>query len=197
MQHNEPVTVIFVTGGLGSGKSTFTRICAKRGIKTLSADEIVNDLYEKNLLMVEKLKSVLGDEIVRLDGKVDKAIIASKIFSEPKLLEQVEAIIHPLVREEILEQAKSAENLVYEIPIINEKSDLSIADYLVVISISETEQINRAVSRGMSRDDALARIDAQRKNVFKYDNAVIISNEGSPTDFDLAVNEFLDRVIHD
>lgn len=197
MQHNEPVPIIFVTGGLGSGKSTFTRICAKNGFETLSADEIVDDLYENNREMVLRLKKLLGADIVDEDGVVSKSKIAERVFSDSTLLKEVESIIHPLVREVLNQHAKNADFLFYEIPVVSEQTDLSNADYVVVITADEATRINRAVSRGMKLEDAEKRIAAQQNNSFSHPRIIEIPNNGSVESFEELVNRFLKDILND
>lgn len=197
MQHNEPVPIIFVTGGLGSGKSTFTRICAKNGFETLSADEIVDDLYANNREMVLRLKKLLGADIVDEDGVVSKSKIAERVFSDSTLLKEVESIIHPLVREVLNQHAKNADFLFYEIPVVSEQTDLSNADYVVVITADEATRINRAVSRGMKLEDAEKRIAAQQNNSFSHPRIIEIPNNGSVESFEELVNRFLKDILND
>lgn len=197
MQHNEPVPIIFVTGGLGSGKSTFTRICAKNGFETLSADEIVDDLYANNREMVLRLKKLLGADIVDEDGVVSKSKIAERVFSDSTLLKEVESIIHPLVREVLNQHAKNADFLFYEIPVVSEQTDLSNADYVVVITADEATRINRAVSRGMKLEDAEKRIAAQQNNSFSHPRIIEIPNNGSVESFEELVNRFLKDISND
>ncbi len=197
MQHNAPVTVVYVSGGLGSGKSTFTHLCAKHGIKTLNADEIVNHLYLEDIEMVEQIESILGTDIKHPDGSVNKQFIASQIFSNKELRERVESIIHPKVQSYLQNIVSKQKNLVYEIPVLNSKTNLSLADYVVIVEAPVQTRIDRAVARGMTFDDATARIQVQAENSFVPANAIHIANDGTLRDLEVSVEAFLQRVLND
>ncbi len=197
MQHNAPVTVVFVSGGLGSGKSTFTKLCAKHGATTLNADEIVSRLYEDDHQMVQEIEKVLGSEIKNIDGSVNKQQIAAKIYSDSELREKVENIIHPRVQASLKVKISGDGIFVYEIPVLNSKTNLSFADYVVIVQADEKRRIERAVARGMRREDALSRIEVQKKNDFIPSGAVLVSNNGSLADLEEYVESFLARVSND
>jgi dephospho-CoA kinase len=197
LQHNEPVSVVFVTGGLGSGKSTFTKICEKLGAQVLDADKVVADLYRDDKEMVSALVEILGPDILDTDGLVDKKKVAAKIFSNSNLLHEVESIIHPRVRKVLEETAKRCDLLVYEIPIINASTNLDVADYVVVIDAPETLRIQRAIDRGMTKEDALSRISQQAKNSFIPAKAIQIKNVGNLEELEKNAMEFLNMVKYD
>ena len=197
MQHNEPVSVVFVTGGLGSGKSTFTKIAAKLGAQVLDADKVVADLYRDDKEMVSALVEILGPDILDTDGLVDKKKVAAKIFSNSNLLHEVESIIHPRVRKVLEETAKHCDLLFYEIPIINASTNLDVADYVVVIDAPETLRVQRAIDRGMTKEDALARISQQSKNSFIPAKAIQIENVGNLEELEKNAMEFLNMVKYD
>lgn len=191
------MSVVFVTGGLGSGKSTFTKICAKFGAQVLDADKVVSDLYREDKEMVQEIVEILGTDILATDGSVDKKIVAAKIFSNSDLLHKVESIIHPRVRNALEEVARDTDLLVYEIPIINPSTNLDIADYVVVLDTPESLRIERAINRGMTREDALARISQQMKNSFVPEKAIIIENAGDLEELEKSAIKFLNTVKHD
>ncbi len=197
MQHNAPVSVVFVSGGLGSGKTLFTQLCAKHGAKVLNADEIVKELYSKDSQMLSELQEILGPEIVDQDGEVDKKLIASLIFSNDTLRQKVEAVIHPRVQNRLLNESKSTDLLVYEIPVLNSRTNLSLANYVVYVEAPEGLRLERAVERGMDFEDAKSRIEVQRSNTYVPENAILIQNSGSVDELEKSVINFLAKVSND
>ncbi|MEY2672773.1 MAG: hypothetical protein RLZZ508_650 [Actinomycetota bacterium] len=197
MQHNAPVSVVFVSGGLGSGKTLFTQLCAKHGAKVLNADEIVKELYSKDSQMLSELQEILGPEIVNQDGEVDKKLIASLIFSNDTLRQKVEAVIHPRVQNRLLNESKSTDLLVYEIPVLNSRTNLSLANYVVYVEAPEGLRLERAVERGMDFEDAKSRIEVQRSNTYVPENAILIQNSGSVDELEKSVINFLAKVSSD
>ncbi len=197
MQHNAPVSVVFVSGGLGSGKTLFTQLCAKHGAKVLNADEIVKELYSKDSQMLSELQEILGPEIVNQDGEVNKKLIASLIFSNDTLRQKVEAVIHPRVQNRLLNESKSTDLLVYEIPVLNSRTNLSLANYVVYVEAPEGLRLERAVERGMDFEDAKSRIEVQRSNTYVPENAILIQNSGSVDELEKSVINFLAKVSND
>lgn len=188
------MTVVFVTGGLGSGKSTFTDMLARLGAQVLSADEVVANLYETDSPMVSQIVKILGREILDDGGKISKKKIANKIFTDSNLLAQIEAIIHPRVRAELEKQAKKHQLLVYEIPVIKRGTDLSLADYVVDISAPEYLRLERAVARGMDMHDAQSRIAIQEANTYLPPNAIEISNAGDLSSLNAKAVKFYESI---
>ncbi len=197
MQHNAPVSVVFVSGGLGSGKTLFTKLCAKHGARVLNADEIVKDLYSTDPQMLNELQEILGPEIVDQDGEVDKKLIASLIFSNDALRQKVEAVIHPRVQNRLLNESKSTDLLVYEIPVLNSRTNLSLANYVVYVEAPEGLRLERAVERGMDFEDAKSRIEVQRSNTYVPENAILIQNSGNVDELEKSVINFLAKVSND
>ena len=85
-----------VTGGIGSGKSYLIRLMSSLGLPAYIADFRAKELYRTNIQLVKNLATLLGDEILSEDG-IRKDVMASKIFSNPQLLEKVNSIVHPEV----------------------------------------------------------------------------------------------------
>jgi dephospho-CoA kinase len=189
--------VVFVSGGLGSGKTLFTQLCAKHGAKVLNADEIVKELYSKDSQMLSELQEILGPEIVNQDGEVDKKLIATLIFSNDTLRQKVEAVIHPRVQNRLLNESKSTDLLVYEIPVLNSRTNLSLANYVVYVEAPEGLRLERAVERGMDFEDAKSRIEVQRSNTYVPENAILIQNSGSVDELEKSVINFLAKVSND
>jgi dephospho-CoA kinase len=197
MQENEPVTVIFVSGGIGSGKSSFTALCAERGWTVLDADKVVAELYANDEIMVAELSQILGPGVRDTAGNVDKEFIANKIFKDASLLKQVESVIHPRVQKVLALRSKDVSSLVYEIPIINQQTNLELADYVAVITASEQTRLERLLAKGMEISDAKNRIQTQNRQTFVPKKAFIIENNGSLSDLSIEVDKFMVRLAND
>jgi dephospho-CoA kinase len=197
MQDNAPVTVIFVSGGIGTGKSTFTALCAERGWTVIDADKVVAALYANDEIMVAEIAQILGSGVRDSFGNVDKEFIASKIFKDSTLLKQVEAVIHPRVQKILALKSKDVSSLVYEIPVINEQTNLELADYVVVITASEQTRLERLLARGMEISDAKNRIQTQNKHNFVPKESFIIENDGSLAQLSSEVDKFMFRLADD
>ncbi|MBQ6735661.1 MAG: dephospho-CoA kinase [Lachnospiraceae bacterium] len=94
--------VIGITGGVGCGKSVLLSELEKRydnQVLVLRADTIANEVKEPGGLCYNKIVSVLGEGVVRSDGAIDRRRMAERIFTDDALLQEVNAILHPAVRE--------------------------------------------------------------------------------------------------
>lgn len=177
------VSIIFVTGQIGSGKSLFTKCLADLGAHVIDADKIVSELYSSNSIMVDGIEDALGVSVRDESGSVDKKLIAKKIFSDDNLRKSIEKIIHPLVRARMQEIASdNSQVYVYEIPVVTRDTDLDMASRIVEVEAPESLRKARLVERGMDMADIEARMSSQARNSFKLDGAIHLSNSGSIED---------------
>jgi dephospho-CoA kinase len=175
------MTVIFVSGTIGSGKSQFCAALAKLGAESVSADQIVADLYSDDK-WCHSLEDFVQQSFRDSSGKFDKTALAAAAFSDEKLRQALERFIHPQVRAKLQEAiAKSQSKVfVYEIPILRTDTDRSIADVVVRVDAPFDLRLARLISRGMTEDDALTRMNVQdadkQRNV---DVDVVVTNDGT------------------
>lgn len=147
--------IVYLTGGIGTGKSTVLRLFAEFGAHTLSADEVVRDLYvdpDVQLAIAEALMEPLP---------LDRARIAAKVFKDPMALQRLESILHPRVRQlvRLAEQALGpSEALIYEVPL---PPDAQPGERIVAVRAPLATRMERLMARGLLAADASARISAQ------------------------------------
>lgn len=107
--------IIGITGGVGSGKSQvlsiLENICRCRIIK---ADDVARKLQGKGEKCYAELVILLGKEALSADGELDRAYVARLIFKDEELRRKVDAIVHPYVKKEIIEEIKQAEQAGYD-----------------------------------------------------------------------------------
>lgn len=141
-----------VTGGIGSGKSYLIRLMSSLGLPAYIADFRAKELYKTNIQLVKNLATLLGDEILSEDG-IRKDVMASKIFSNPQLLEKVNSIVHPEVLRDFFKWRDSMvieghPAVIYESAIFLESPRFrSIADKVIVVVAPEEERIRRVMKR--------------------------------------------------
>ena len=85
-----------ITGGIGSGKSFVCALFSKMGIPVYLSDARTKALYESDRELLASLAQVVGADVVK-EGRLDKSLMAKRIFSNQELLLQVEALVHPAV----------------------------------------------------------------------------------------------------
>ena len=94
--------IVFVTGGIGSGKSAVCRILSSRGVPVYDSDSMTKSIYDRNPEMVRLLENTFRLKLVRKDGGFDRAKLSKIIFSSKRALDKLEAIVHPSVLEDFL-----------------------------------------------------------------------------------------------
>ena len=159
--------MIALTGGIGSGKSTVAKALADRGAVILDADAIVRDLQMPGRPVFEAMVERWGSEIVDLCGQLDRQAVAAIVFNDKSELEALEQLIHPRVRQEMIDRiselATTDSIVVQDVPLLEKvmgdrRSEAStlVVDCPVDIALGRLMEY-----RGFSREDAEARIAAQ------------------------------------
>lgn len=150
---------IGLTGGIGSGKSTVARILVECGACLIDADAISKQLTAPGGNALCALERQFGPQVITQDGAMDRDRMRQLVFSDPAIKKQLEAIIHPLVSQEIQRQASLAEQdgcicLVLDIPLLVESGRWrQELDRVLVVDCTTDTQIVRVIARnGWTRD---------------------------------------------
>jgi dephospho-CoA kinase len=175
-----------LTGGIGSGKSTVARLLRERGAVVIDADELAREVVAPGTPGLVRVFETFGPAVQRADGSLDRAALAAVVFADADRLEQLNAIVHPLVGErarELRDAAPTGAVVVHDVPLLVENGLASQYDVVVVVDVPESVQVQRLVSgdRGMSETDARARIAAQATRSQRLAVADhVIDNSGDP-----------------
>ncbi|MGI6449401.1 MAG: dephospho-CoA kinase [Desulfitobacteriia bacterium] len=173
-----------LTGGIASGKSSVSRWFKKKGITIIDADEIVHELYNRPAL-INEVEQAFGSAYLE-NGRVNRALLGSKVFNDPQARDRLEKIIHPLVAGEILDECRAAESsmeqfVIIDIPLLFEAGWERLVDEVWVVYVAPAKQIERLMLRnGLTEKEARARISAQMPLDEKAQKAGrVIDNSGS------------------
>ena len=149
-------TVIGLTGGVGSGKSTVLAILKNDyGALILEADRIAEEMMQPDGASYAKLAKLLGRGVLRDDGTIDRSRMSELVFADPKLLDQVNAIVHPDTIAEVRRRIENAEEklIVYESAIPEEARFSELTDAVLYVYASEDTRLERLFfGRGYSFD---------------------------------------------
>lgn len=140
---------IALTGGIGSGKSTVSKLFHELGAPIIDADVIAHQLVQKGQPALESIRDTIGTQFVTHEG-LNRALLRQAIFDDPALKHKLEALLHPLIRKEILEQVtlKTYPYCIIVIPLLAEHFDEYIwLDHVLVVDVSEETQLERALLR--------------------------------------------------
>ena len=159
---------IGLTGGIGSGKSTAAKVLAQLGAAVIDADAWARSVTAPGGTAIAPLRAAFGEAVLDAQGGLDRQRMRELAFSDPQVQTQLEAIVHPLVKQAIDQQAQSAlaagaRVLVFDIPLLVESGRWrSQVDGVLVIDCSNDTQIARVQARnGWPREQILAVIQAQ------------------------------------
>lgn len=192
--------IIGLTGGIASGKSTVAAILAKHGAYIIDADKIGHKIYYKGGPAWRGVIDAFGDEILDNGGNIDRAKLGQIVFSDNKKLQQLNAIVHPLMRREIQLQLKDADNRGFAIAVIDaavliESGWYTLADEIWLVVADNELRLQRLMQRnGFSRQQAWQRIESQMPDDEKAKYAdVIIDNNGDMEELENKVIKALYR----
>jgi dephospho-CoA kinase len=189
------VLTVGLTGGIGSGKSEVSRRLAALGAIVIDADKVAREVVEPGTPGFAAVAAEFGKDVVRPDGSLDREGIGRVVFNDPDALKRLNAIVHPLVGERIAAIMADVERdhpdgvVVYDVPLLVENNLQGGYDVVLVVAAERQTQLRRLVEdRGMTQDDAEARIAAQAALEAKLAVAdVVIDNNGSLEDLDRQV----------
>lgn len=188
--------VIGLTGGMGSGKSTAARLFENQGFRRIDCDEIAHDLLSNDGDVKRSIKEAFGSEVFDCEGEVDRRALGSIVFESEDKLSELEAILHPRIRDAWLARIASDPDArwVVEIPLLFEKNLQNRVDFTVCVFSDLSTQVKRLQLKGIDRAQALARIEKQMPVSEKAEIAdFVLLNEGSLEFLDEQIKTLLTR----
>ncbi|MDF0528692.1 dephospho-CoA kinase [Tsukamurella sp. 8F] len=191
---------IGLTGGIGAGKSTVARELAALGGAVVDSDRIAREVVEPGTPGLAALVEAFGETILAEDGSLDRPALAAVAFADDESRKRLNAITHPLVgarAQEVIDAAGPDAVVVQDIPLLVE-GGLAPAFHLVIVVWADAEErVQRLVTqRGMSEEDARARIAAQATDEQRRAVAdVWLDNSGAPAAMPARVRELWERRI--
>ncbi|MPQ75595.1 dephospho-CoA kinase [Hydrogenovibrio sp. JE_KL2] len=152
-----------ITGGIGSGKSTLKHWFEKQGVPTLNADEIARDLVQPGMPALQQIALTFGDAFIKDDGHLNREAMRQKVFHNDESRQQLEAILHPMIRQTTAEQlakfeAEGNQMAVVEIPLLVETGRPDYIDKVIVSDCSPSLQIERVQQRNNWAYEEIANI---------------------------------------
>ncbi|WP_297598212.1 dephospho-CoA kinase [uncultured Cetobacterium sp.] len=190
--------ILGLTGGIGSGKSTVSKILNSVGIKVFDADLIAKDILELKEVK-EEIKEKLGNKFI-IGNKTNKKLLKKEIFSDDEKLKILNGIIHPKVKryyESLSEKfLKKKEIVVFDIPLLFEVGLESLCNKVIVVDIDSKIQIERVKKRDSLSSEFIEKIlEKQMPREEKLKKAdIIIENNGSLEELENKVFALIERI---
>ncbi|SOE03145.1 dephospho-CoA kinase [Blastococcus haudaquaticus] len=190
---------IGLTGGIGSGKSTVSALLAARGAVIVDADRIAREVVEPGTPGLAAVVDAFGADVLAADGSLDRAALAAVVFADADARRRLDGIVHPLVRARATELAGAAPPdavVVHDVPLLVETGQASSYDLVLVVQAEEGIRVARLVQRGLTAEDARARMGAQASDEDRRAVAdVVLDNSGTHEELAAQVDRFwADRV---
>lgn len=173
-----------LTGGVAAGKSTVSAMLAELGAVIIDADVLAREVVARGTPGLVAVVAEFGTELLTPDGDLDRAAMGSLVFADAGARKRLEAIVHPLVFERIVElesQAPDDAVVVHDIPLLAESGRAATFDAVLVVHAPAELQVTRMTQdRGWTREEAEARIAAQASAEDRLALAThVIDNTGS------------------
>jgi len=177
--------VIGLTGGIGSGKSTVSRLLGEMGAVLIDADKVGHEAYQPGTETWTELVAAFGEGIVAPDRTIDRRKLGAIVFAAPEELSRLNRIVHPrmfnMMKDRIEEyRQQGVEVVVMEAAILFEANWTPLVDEVWVTVTSESAVVQRAIERtGLPEEQIRARIHSQLSNEERIRQAdVVITNDG-------------------
>ena len=191
--------VVGITGGIGSGKSAVTQRLEKLGIAVVDADLVARVVVEPGTPALAAITAHFGNDILLSNGQLNRAALRRIVFDNPEERRWLEGVTHPAIREEIARQLQEATSdyVVLSSPLLLESGQATFAQYVVVVDVPESVQLERTMRRD-SNDEALVQqiMAAQlprEERIARADEA--IDNSGDLEQLNAAVDALHQRLL--
>jgi dephospho-CoA kinase len=181
--------VISLTGGIGSGKSSVSRIFTHLGATVIDTDEIAHHLTAKGTPSLASIIEQFGSSYQLPDGNLDRARLRKQVFSDQSAKKKLEALLHPLIKQQVITEMAEAQGayLVLVIPLFFETGAYrDLVDRVLVVDCDKNQQISRTMSRSQLHAEEVRAIMAHQisraERLKRADD--ILSNRGDHADLE-------------
>lgn len=175
--------VIGLTGGIATGKSTVTKMMKRLGVPVIDADQIARQVVEPGRSAYQAVIKQFGEDILLENGQINRPKLGSIVFADKEKREQLNQIVHPAVRQEMLQLRdqyieRGVKSVVLDIPLLFESKLTNMVDKVIVVYVPKQLQLKRLINRDQfTEPEALQRIDAQLPIIEKAKQAdAVIDN---------------------
>jgi dephospho-CoA kinase len=176
--------LIGLTGGIAAGKSTVAKHWVSLGATEIDADILAREVVAPGTKGANEVKATFGEDLFDSAGNLDRQALGELVFTNPEKLKKLEEIVHPLVREaaaNILSSLPADSMVIYTVPLLVEAKVALQFDAIVSVEAPEAIRLQRLVSsRGLTQEQALARIKAQATPIERAARADYILNSNQP-----------------
>lgn len=178
--------IIGLTGSIASGKSTVSQLLKDKGYAIIDADIVARLVVEPGSNTLKEITNQFGSEVLHADGTLNREALGTMIFHNPVKRKQLNELMHPAIRNEMIKQRDELKNegletIIMDIPLLFESRLQHFVEKILVVSVSEEIQLERLIKRNsLSKEEAEIRIKSQLPVSEKEKGAdAVIYNNGS------------------
>ena len=181
-----PSLFLALSGGIGAGKSTIAHVLRGLGVYVVDADQLAREVLSPSHPVYEAVLANFGTDLKLPDRSLDRYLLAQRAFSSPESTLLLNSLTHPAISALAWERLKSAPQgrcALYDVPLLTTDEDASLFDVVIMVSAPEEVRLRRLISRGLSEEDARARIHSQISDSERRKLASIwVENHGNQED---------------
>ena len=187
--------VIGLTGGIGAGKTQVSKFLQDRGAVVINADLVGHEAYLPHTETWREVVAAFGEDILAEDEQIDRRKLGAIVFSDPAHLQRLNSIVHPRIYSMIQDRIESladdgVQAVVVEAALLIEAKWTPLADEVWVVTAPPEQVLSRLTGRGMSREQALARIESQMPQDERATHAdVVIENASGIYELESSIAE--------
>ena len=184
--------IVGLTGGIGSGKTTVANLFAALGVELVDADIVARQVVERGSEGLNAIRAHFGNDILLADGELDRAKLREHIFANPVEREWLNQLLHPLIRQHMLDAVKTATSpyVIMVVPLLFENGLDRLVNRTLVVDISPELQIERTVNRDKVDSAQVNNIinsqSSRAEKLAKADD--VIDNQGQISTLECAVS---------
>ena len=173
--------ILGLTGGIGSGKSAAAEHFAALGVHVVDADHAARWVVEPGRPALSQIAEHFGEQVLQADGQLNRGALRALIFSDPEQRRWLEALLHPLIREEIatnLAQAQSPYAILVS-PLLIESGQYTTTQRVLVIDVPQALQIQRTLKRDNTSEEqvhAILKVQASREDRLRHADDVLTND---------------------
>ncbi|ALS99639.1 dephospho-CoA kinase [Lacimicrobium alkaliphilum] len=141
--------LVGLTGGIGSGKTQVSDLFAALGVSVIDADILARELVAPGMPALKAIRQKFGDAVLDNNGELNRRQLRERVFSDPEQKAWLDNLLHPLIRHELIKQAREApsEYAILAVPLLVENQLNKLTDRTLVIDVEPQRQLERVVSR--------------------------------------------------
>ena len=188
---------VAVTGGIGTGKTTVSKLFEKIGIPVFNSDEIAKELMHNDKQLKSDIIKAFGNESY-INNELNRAYLSDVVFNDETLLNKINSIVHPQVAKEFNQWLLNQQSkyIVYESAIIFENNSEDVFDKIICVIAPEEDVISRVMKRNsFSRDKVISIISNQLPDQVKRNKADYIIENINKSDLTDRVLEIHNKII--